>query len=97
VAGRFVNLLGTVLSTFGIGPKGARTTFSAAGITAERVLALPDKSGTVALTVDAFVPTLILTGTTYSVPDSTQALFAYPIEINGSGALDISGLMLEVT
>lgn len=44
----FSDLLGTMKTTFGIGPKGSRATLSATGLTAPRTLALPDKDGTLA-------------------------------------------------
>lgn len=46
--GRFVDLLGTVLSAFKIG----RATLSASALTAQRSFALPDKDGTFALLDD---------------------------------------------
>lgn len=50
--GAFANLLGTVLTTFGIGPKGARATIDASAMTAQRTFTLPDASGTLATTAD---------------------------------------------
>lgn len=44
--GRFADLLGTLGTSFGIGPKGTRATLDASGLTAARTLAVPDASGT---------------------------------------------------
>lgn len=46
MAGLVQNLLATVCTTFGIGPKGARATLDASGLTSARTLNLPDASGT---------------------------------------------------
>lgn len=48
--GAFANLLGTVLSSFGIGPKTTRATLDASGLTASRTFLFPDAAGTIALT-----------------------------------------------
>lgn len=42
-----------------------------------------------------FIPTYIASGTTFTVPANTQALFSHPIEIDGT--LDISGAFIEVS
>lgn len=97
MAGKFLNLLGTVLSSFGIGPASTRATLSASLLTAPRALTLQDKAGTIALTSDARVPTLVLTGETYVVPVRTQTLFAHPIELQGTGTLYISGVLMGVS
>jgi hypothetical protein len=44
----------------------------------------------------AFVPTLLATGQTFSIPANRQALFALPIELEGTASLDISGALVEV-
>lgn len=41
-----------------------------------------------------FVPTLIASGATFTVPADTQALFAFPIEVEGFLAVD--GMLIEV-
>lgn len=97
MAGRFSNLLGTVLAAFSIGTKGSRSTLSAAGLTADRAHALPDNSGTLALLSDTGrVPTRVADGATYFVPIDTQTLFAHPIELVGTGTIDVSGSLVEV-
>ena len=50
--GSFANLVGTVLATFGIGPKGARATLDASGLTADRTFTLPDKDGALPVAAD---------------------------------------------
>lgn len=54
MAGRFANLMGTVLGSFGIG----RATLDASGLTANRAIVLPDKAGTVAMLDDLTSVTL---------------------------------------
>jgi hypothetical protein len=49
MAGTWARLLGTLLSSFGIGTKGTRATLDASGLTSNRTLTLPDASGTLAL------------------------------------------------
>lgn len=98
--GMFANLLGTFLGSFGIGPKGARATLSASGLTADRAHTLPDKAGTIALLDDVSgaraTPTLVATGTTFTVPANTQVLFTLPIELEGTAVLDVVGALVEV-
>jgi hypothetical protein len=50
--GRFADILGTLGTSFGIGPKASRAVLDASALTAPRTHALPDKSGTLALTSD---------------------------------------------
>jgi hypothetical protein len=50
--GWYSNLLGTTLSTFGIGPKATRATLDASALTAARAIVLRDLAGTMALTSD---------------------------------------------
>lgn len=56
--GRFADILGTLGTSFGIGPKASRAVLDASALTAPRTHALPDKSGTLALTSDmaAYLP-----------------------------------------
>lgn len=67
MAGRWLDLLGTILDTFGIGPKGARATLDASDLTANRTYALPDAGGTIAL---AGIPVSQQSGTTYTLAAS---------------------------
>lgn len=87
--GRFADLLGTVLTSFGIGPKGARATLSAAGLSADRTLTLPDKTGTVA-TLDSPAFTGTPTAPTPATSDSsdriaTTALVDAKLTASGGG------------
>lgn len=50
MAGRYSNLLGTLLSTFALGPKPQRATLDFSGLTAQRTYLFPDGGGTIALT-----------------------------------------------
>ena len=76
--GRFADLLGTVKATFGIGPKGARATLDASGLTASRTHTLPDASGTVVLTSTANAFT------------QQQAVTPYRANISGAVSIDLA-------
>ena len=52
MAGRFLDLLGTLLPTLSFGPKDAPVTLNSAALTAPRQFLFPDKGGTIALTSD---------------------------------------------
>lgn len=76
--GRFADLLGTVKTTFGIGPKGTRGTLDASGLTAMRTYTLPDAGGTVVLT------------STPNVFTQQQAVAPYRANISGAVSIDLS-------
>ncbi|MDQ3273745.1 MAG: pyocin knob domain-containing protein [Actinomycetota bacterium] len=96
MAGRFANLLGTILSSFGIGPKGAQATLSASTLTADRAHALPDKSGTVAVTSDITAAAVGLNNadntSDVSKPVSTPQQTALNLKANAANGVH-TGLM----
>jgi hypothetical protein len=44
----------------------------------------------------SFVPTLVSDGTTFLIPENKQALFALPIELEGTAGLELDGALIEV-
>lgn len=69
---RIADIIGTLRTSFSIGPKGANATFSASGITAARTLTLPNKTGTLACTSD--IPA---SGVTRAVAQNIMTMRAY--------------------
>lgn len=102
MAGRFANLLGTLLDTFSIGPKGARATLDASGLTAERTYTAPDKTGVMAMFDDTLVhvsdtsPTSPTNGRLW-LNSATLGLYAYYddgtsqqwVEMTGGGGVEV--------
>lgn len=73
--GRFADILGTLGTSFGIGPKGSRAVLDASALSAARTHALPDKSGTLALTSDIGASAHYDGGNATSVYTSAQHTF----------------------
>lgn len=68
----------------------------AAGITAHEAAENPHPEYMLASASLQPVPTTVADGATYTVAADTQALFTLPITLEGTGALDVSGALVEV-
>lgn len=44
-----------------------------------------------------FPPTFLASGETFTVPANTQVLFTLPIELDGTAALAVDGILIEMT
>jgi hypothetical protein len=64
------------------------------GLAAENVQAAIDE---VVANASQGVPYEVVDGAVYSVPAGTQALFTIPIDLLGTGSIDLSGALVEVS
>lgn len=105
MANKYLDLLGTTLSSFGIGPKATRATLDTSAITAPRTHTLPDASGAVALLsqcataaqgvkADAALPQAggTVTGSIKSAIGTDSRSFSVP-NVYGSGGANYGGVV----
>ena len=90
--GLWSKLAGTMVSTFGIGPKATRATLDASALTAARTLTVPDKTGTLATVTDDYTVTALTDGATITLDALAGSKRRYKVTLGGNRTLSISNI-----